>query len=168
MPVKDAEILKTVGRIAEHFQNNISNRFVRRAVLTIQMPQSRLDLLENLQIQYEYHKQQGFQFDELYELVLAAAQFIYLARTSLVPNLRNMLNQGTEGALSRGRGGEDRDRTLRDMAVKNFPVNLGILTDLVNELYVKTVTLDKEQHKRTPPVCDAIPELKELGRLLVN
>jgi len=169
VPVKDAEILKTVGKIAEHFQNNISNRFVRRAVMTVQMPQARWDLLENLPLQFDYHRQQGFQYDELYELVLAGAQFVYEARTHLVPNLKTMLNQGTEAMFSHGNaGGAGQERTLRDMAVKAFPENLGILTDLVNELYVKTVSLDREQHKKTPPVCDSMPELKDLGRLLVN
>jgi hypothetical protein len=165
--VKDAEILKTVGKIAEHFQNNISNRFVRRAVMTVVMPQARMSLLENLPLQYDYHKQQGFQYDELYELILAAAQFAYEARTHLLPNLKNMLNYGTDAARGKS-GGSAQERTLRDMAVKNFPLNLGILTDLVNELYVKTVALDREQHKKTAPVCDSLPELNDLGRLLVS
>ena len=169
MPVKDAEILKIVQKIADHFQNNVNNRFVRRAVMIVELPQSRLDTLENLATQTEYRKQQGFQFDELYELILSAAHFLFQARTRVVPNLKSLLAQGTETPFSRPKsGGFDQERTLRDMAARNFPVNLGILTDLVNELYVKTVTLDREQHKKTKPVCDSLPELKELGRLLVT
>jgi hypothetical protein len=57
------------------------------------------------------------------------------------------------------------------MALKNFPVNLGILNDLVNELYVKTAALDRaavEGAGRKRPVYERIPELKNLGRYLVS
>lgn len=95
-------------------------------------------------------------------MVLAAAHFIYQARQKLVPNIKALLNQG---AL--GKGASEQDKVLRDMAAQNFPVNLKIFTDMVNELYVKTANLDKQAHEKKSPIYERIPELKELGRYLV-
>ena len=54
------------------------------------------------------------------------------------------------------------------MAAQNFPVNLAILSDLVNELYMKTTSIDRAAHEKKRPVYERIPELKDLGRYLVT
>ena len=158
MKIKDPDIFRIMEKIGDHFQNNVSNRFIRKALVVLELPQSEWDRLENLTSKSEYYKQQGFQFDELYEMVIAAAHFIHQARTKMVPNLKSMIAQGAG----------DADRVLRDMAAQNFPVNLAILSDLINELYMRTTSLDREAHEKKRPVYERIPELKEIGRYLVN
>ena len=44
-------------------------------------------------------------------MVIAAAHFIYQARTKMLPNLKSIIAQG----------GTDADRVLREMAAQNFP-----------------------------------------------
>ena len=158
MPVKDPDIYRIVEKVGDHYTNNVSNRFVRKAILVLELQQAEWDRLDNLTAKSEYYKQQGFQFDELYEMVLAAAHFIHEARAKMLPNIRSML----------GAGSSDKERVLRDMAAQNFGVNLKILADLVNELYMKTTELDKAAHEKKRPVFERIPELKELGKLLVT
>jgi hypothetical protein len=155
--VKDPDIFRIIEKIGDHYLNNVSNRFVRKALVILELRQSEWDKLENLTAKTEYYKQQGFQFDELYEMVLAAAHFIHQARTRMLPNIRSMLAQG----------GTEQDRILRDMASQNFPVNLAILSDLINELYMKTTSLDRAAHDKKRPVYERIPELKDLGKYLV-
>jgi len=158
VPVKDPDIFRIVEKIGDHFLNNVSNRFIRKALMILELQQAEWDRLENLTAKSEYYKQQGFQFDELYEMVLAAARFIYQARMKMLPNIRGMLAQGST----------EQDRVLRDMAAQNFGVNLEILSDLINELYMKTTNLDRAAHEKKRPVYERIPELKDLGKLLVN
>ncbi|HET6451400.1 MAG TPA: hypothetical protein VFI08_08815 [Spirochaetia bacterium] len=158
MQVKDPDIYRIVEKIGDHFQNNVSNRFIRKALVVLELPQSEWDRLENLTSKTDYYKQNGFTFDELYEMVLAAAHFIHQARQKLLPNIRGMLAHGAT----------DQDRILRDMAAQNFGVNLAIFSDLVNELYLRGTVLDKSFHEKKRPVYERIPELKELGKLLVN
>ena len=158
MPIKDPDIFRIVEKIGDHFLNNVSNRFIRKALVILELQQAEWDRLENLTVKSDYYKQQGFQFDELYEMVLAAAHFIHEARTKMLPNIRGMLAQGST----------DQDRVLRDMAAQNFGVNLEILSDLINELYLKTTSIDKASHEKKRPVYERIPELKDLGRLLVK
>jgi hypothetical protein len=158
VPIKDPDIFRIIEKIGDHFQNNVSNRFIKKALVVLDLQQSEWDRLDNLTSKTEYYKQQGFQFDELYDMVIASAHFIHQARTKMLPNLRGILAQGST----------DRDKVLRDMAAQNFPVNLAIFSDLVNELYMKTTLLDKAAHENKTPVYEKIPELKELGKYLVN
>lgn len=169
MSVKDPDIFRIVEKISSHYLNNISNRFMRKALLVLEIQQSDWERLDSLTAGLEYHRAQGYQFDELYEMILSAARFIAQARQRILPNLRAMASQGT--VLGRRAGeaaGGDQDRILRDMATQNFPVNLGILTDLVNELYLKTTALDRKAAGKKTPVFQRIPELKDLGRYLVS
>ena len=158
MQVKDPDIYRIVEKIGDHFSNNVSNRFIRKALVVLQLSQAEWDRLENLTSKTDYYKQQGFTFDELYEMVLAAAHFIHEARAKMLPNIRGMLAHGST----------DQDRVLRDMAAQNFGVNLAVLSDLINELYLRTTALDKTAHEKKRPVYERIPELKDLGKLLVN
>ncbi|HEY9593671.1 MAG TPA: hypothetical protein VHE79_04280 [Spirochaetia bacterium] len=158
MNIKDPDVFRIIEKVGDHFQNNVSNRFTRKVLVVLELQQAEWDRLENLTGKTEYYKQQGFQFDELYEMVLSAAHFIHEARQKIVPNIRSMLAQGST----------EQDRVLRDMAAQNFPVNLAILSDLINELYLRVTAIDRAAHEKKKPVYERIPELKELGRLLVN
>jgi hypothetical protein len=156
--IKDPDIFRIVERIGDHYQNNVSNRFIRKALVVLDLQQSDWDRLENLTSKSQYYRQQGFQFDELYEMVIACAHFISHARSQMLPNLKAILAQGST----------EQEKILREMAARNFPVNLAILSDLINELYLKTAGLDKAAHGKGQPVYEKIPELKELGHYLVN
>ena len=170
VPIKDPDIFKIVEQISEHYQKNISNRFVRKALMVLDLQPSEWERLEGLTEGLEYHRAQGYQFDEIYEMILAAGHFLYEARQKILPNLRGMVSATSSGDTLSGRKlpTGDQERVLRDMALKNFPVNLGILNDLVNELYVKTAALDREAAGKRRPVYERITELKELGRYLVS
>jgi ribosome-binding protein aMBF1 (putative translation factor) len=156
--IKDPDIFRIIEKVGDHFLNNVSNRFIRKALVVLELPQAEWDRLENLTNKTEYYKQNGFSYDELYEMVLAAAHFISQARQKMVPNIKGMLAQAVT----------EKDKVLRDMAAQNFPVNLAILSDLINELYMKTTELDRSEHEKKRPVYERIPELKEIGKLLVS
>ncbi|MCX7039309.1 MAG: hypothetical protein NT005_09295 [Spirochaetes bacterium] len=168
MTIKDPDIFRLIEKISEHYQNNISNRFVRKALMILDLQQSQWEKIENLTGKSDYYKTQGFQFDELYEMILATAHFIYQARIKIVPNARSVIAQGADSFTAKKQGAPDQDRVLRDMAAQNFPVNLGIFSDLVNELYMKTTGLDRIAHEKKKPVYERIPDLKDLGRYLVT
>jgi len=54
------------------------------------------------------------------------------------------------------------------MAVNNFASNLQLFADLVNELYVCLVEVDKESSKGRRPTYLSIPELNDVGRMLIG
>ena len=158
MLVKEAQIIRVIERIGEHYRINISNRFIRPALLQLPLEKQSWDMIEVLTEKVEQYRYQGFQLDDLYRQIVAAARFISITRRDLVPTLRNRLSGGTSGP----------DKVLRDMAVNNFGSNLQVFADLVNELYVSLVELDKSSSKGRRPLYLSMPELSDIGRLLIG
>jgi len=156
--VRDAQVIRLIERIGEHYRTNISNRFIRPALLQLPLEKQAWDLIEVLTEKIEQYRYQGFHLDELYRQIIACARFVSITRREMVPTLRNRLTGGGSGP----------DRVLRDMAVNNFGSNLQLFADLVNELYVSLVELDKLEAKGRRPLYMSIPELKDIGRMLVG
>lgn len=160
MLVKDSDIARLIERLGDHYKSNISNRYVRPALLHLTLENQAWDLIENLTEKSEQFRYQGYHLDELYRQIAAAARFVSLARRELAPTLRARL-----GGASRG---SESDRVLRDMAINNFSSNLQLFADLLNELYVKLVELDKSEAAGRVPLYLQMPELQDIGRQLVG
>jgi hypothetical protein len=148
-----------VEHISEHYRTNISNRYIRPALLQLPLDKQTWDLIEILTEKTEQFQYQGFHLDELYRQIAAAARFVAMVRRDLVPGLRNRSGFPDVTGPS---------KVLRDMAINNFASNLKVFADLVNELFVQLVELDKEDSKGHMPLYVQMPELKEVGRQLVG
>jgi hypothetical protein len=159
MQIKDEEIIQKIEKLGEHYRNNISNRFVRPALLHLTLDNQAWDLIENLTEKPDQISTHGVHLAELYRQIEAAARFVSLARTDLAPTLRLRLSPSLRGAS---------DRVLLEMAINNFSSNLRLFADMLNELYIKVVQLDVQEAGKHPPLYQQMPELKELGRLLVG
>jgi hypothetical protein len=166
MSVRDEKLFKILEKLRDHYQNNLNNRYIRKALLLMKVPSGTWHALERLTEKNDFYKIQGYQYKELYEQVYAAATFVYHARTDVMPRLKGLLSGGAETVFSRPKSAEPKDRVLLEMAINNFPANLGVFSDLVNELYVRAAELDREEHPGQKPVYEHMPELKELGKLL--
>ncbi|MFA6507982.1 MAG: hypothetical protein WCT14_17910 [Treponemataceae bacterium] len=160
MQVKDSDIARLIERLGDHYRTNISNRYVRPALLHLTLENQAWDMIENLTEKSEQFRYQGFHLDELYRQIAAASRFVFLARRELAPTLRVRLSASLKG--------NDSDRVLRDMAINNFSSNLQLFADLLNELFVKLVELDKQESGGKVPLYKQMPELQDLGRQLVG
>jgi hypothetical protein len=161
MQVKDAYIERLIDRIGEHYRVNIANRYIRPALLQLPLEKQAWDLIEiltekNDQYQYQY---QGYHLDELYQQITAAARFVALTRHELLPGLRSRFGTASYSGS---------DKVLREMAFNNFASNLQLFADLVNELFIKLVELDKIDSRGHMPLYIQMPELSEIGQLLVG
>ncbi|MDR2313096.1 MAG: hypothetical protein LBE02_01015 [Spirochaetaceae bacterium] len=155
MQIHDASITRLIERIGEHYRTNISNRFIRPALLQLPFDNQSWDLMEDLT---EKVPSQTLHLDELYREIVAAAHFAAVVRRELVPGLRNRISRDPSSS----------DKVLRDMAVNNFASNLQVFADLVNELFVKLVEADKADAKGHVPLYTTMPDLANVGRLLVG
>jgi hypothetical protein len=160
--IKDNEALTLIERIADHFNNNLYNRYLRQAYGAMALDQQSWALIENLMDKSDYYRLQGYHYDELYDRVLALARFVYHARREIQPHLRSIL-QRSGGPT----GSSPNERILREMAVNNFASNLNLLSDLTNKLFSRVAELDEEDHKGDRPMYRRIPEVQEIGRYLV-
>jgi hypothetical protein len=155
--IKDSQVISLIERIADHYQTNISNRFLRPLILQLQIDKSTWDQIELLTEKMELFRYQGFHLDELYHQIAACARFVDTARHGLIPTIRNKLNSIP---------GSSSDRTLREMAANNFVSNLQLFADLLKELYTNLIELDKQTSKNSKPVYDTIPDLSGVDRML--
>ncbi len=164
--VKNQEILGLLDKIADHYNNNIANRFVRPSFFKLTLDRREWDNIEVITSKSNVYKYQGFHLDDLYFKILSLAKFVSQARLNLQPNIKAFVLT----ALSGGRSSVPsmQDKILAEMAGNNFPSNLKVLSDLVNELYVKCTQLDTAAHPGKAAVYQKIPELKAIGSLLVE
>jgi hypothetical protein len=162
MQLKDPAIFSAVESIGEHYRTNISNRYTRRGISSMTLDAGTWSQIEELTEKVDNYRFQGYHLDELYSQILAMSRFIYQARRDVLPNLRFFTSS------SRVEKASASDKVFSDMAVNNFGPNLKILADKVNELYVKVVAIDKESAGPKGPVYSQLPELKEIGRFLVE
>jgi len=163
MQIKDNVVMSIIEQLSDHYKRNINNRFLRPALMRVQLESHTWELIESITEKSDYYSLQGYHLDELYDRVLALAEFIYHARKDIEPNLRVYLSgSGSHSAIPSGN-----ERVLRDMSVNNFQSNLAIMSDLVNKLYVAVVEIDNSMNASKTPVHKTIPRLKELGRFLV-
>ena len=155
--IKDAEVIRLIEQIGEHYRANIANRFLRPVLLQLQIDKTTWDLIEVFTEKLEQYRYEGFHLDELYRQIAACARFVELARNK--SNIKSKMN-----AIPAG----ESDKILRDMAVSNFSSNLEVFTDLLNKLYMILVEFDKKNSGDRPPVYTQLSELYLVGRLLVG
>ena len=155
MQILDASITRLVERIGEHYRTNISNRFIRPALLQVPLDNQSWDLIDSLT---EKPPTQAIHLDELYREIVAAAHFVSVVRREL-PSIRSRVIRSDPSSP---------DKVLREMAVNNFASNLKVFADLVNELFVKLVSVDKADAKGHMPLYAQMPDLSNIGRLLIG
>ncbi|MDR2178236.1 MAG: hypothetical protein LBP20_09395 [Treponema sp.] len=147
--------MRLLEQIGNHYQANVANSYIRPALL--QLP---LDPQDWTQIEMLTHKQArnlGFELDDLYRQISAAARFVSMVRHDLLPVLKNRLKE--EEPESR--------KVFRDMAINNFGPNIKVFADLLNELYQTLAELDKQNSRGRMPLYRQMPELLDVGRMLV-
>ncbi|MBN2628608.1 MAG: hypothetical protein JXA95_18235 [Spirochaetales bacterium] len=155
MVVKSYEILNLIENLTNHYNILESNRLIRNALNEVEIGYSYRHYFEVLVNYSEQSRADGYRLDDLYQGIIGLAQFIYQARTSAEPRVKQQV----------GRSGAMQDR----MAVDNMANNLNIMADMANDLYVKTVAFDKEsESRRRPALYHSIKELKDVGMLLTS
>ena len=159
MPVFDYEIFDLLDEVRKHYKSNMSNSYIRSALLSLDMPYDQRNAIESITDKLEMYRNQGYKFEELYNGIYSLAVFIYKARLEVVPGLKNsnFLRDATAS-----------DRVLAGMAADNLSANLNILADRLNELYLKVVRLDVKSHKVKSPVYTRMHELDKLGQILTS
>jgi hypothetical protein len=121
MSVRDEQLFKIIEKLQSHYQNNLNNRYIRKALLLMKVPTGTWNAIARLTEKNDYYKIQGYQYKELYEQIHAAATFVYHARIEVLPRLKGLLTGGSETVFSRPKAEEPKDKVLLEMAINNFP-----------------------------------------------
>jgi hypothetical protein len=152
--------MRLVERLSDHYRINITNRFIRPALLHLPLDQGTWDLIEILTEKYEQFRYQGFPLDELYRQIAALARFVSACRRDVVPGLRYRLSGGPSSGP---------DKVLRDMAVNTFSANLQLFAEQLSELYNRVMDFDMMiATKDRRPLCQEVPEFSDLNESILG
>lgn len=157
MIIKDAGITSQLLAIADHYNSNISTRFIRPLLTGILSEDEISRPLTALSEQSETYSLQGIHLDELYQQIVALSRFVFRVRTDILPNLRTLAGHSQQN---------DANKIYRDMALNNFGANIQILAELSYDLFGKTVDYDKSFGEKGRPVYRELPALQEVPRYL--
>jgi hypothetical protein len=157
MPLKDPDVFKLIERIGDHYQRNINNQHIRKLFVTLSVSNTAWDQIDSLTNKSEYYKYQGYQYEELYDQIMAIASLVYQLRKQVLPGLKGLVGRASAN-----------EQVVIKMVAANFPTNLSLLADMINELYLKVTNLDRGEHKSGAAVFEKNPELAQLGHFLIG
>ncbi len=160
MVTKNPDILTKIDRLGAHYMNNVANKFVRDEFRQLGLEHRTWTDIESLTEKNAQFRATGYYLDDLYLKLYAVAQLIHTCRTKLLPQLRSIV-------ASRGARRTPQEKTLADIAVANFPANLGILAELLGDIFALANRDDVEQARGKATVLSKMPQMKDFGSLLV-
>lgn len=158
-PVVEDNIFDILEKVINHFNLNINNQYLHQVLMTMAVPDDVWSTLEKMGDKFEYYRTQGYSFKDLYGIIYSAALFIHHMKTEVKPNIRPLVTRLVTSAGSNS-------RVIQTMLINNFASNVAVFSDLVNELYLGVVSLDKERNKKFP-VFKKMLELEEIGAYLI-
>ena len=157
--ITDEAIVRLIKQLVDHYRTNISNRFIRPALLQLPFDDILWTHIESLTERFDQLSYQGFNIEDLYRQLGALTQFVYAVRREVVPTLRYRLVNNYA---------DKTDKVLRDMVIHNFPANLQVFAGLLFELYNKLVEIDTADAKGKRPIYKQYPDLDDIEAKLMG
>jgi hypothetical protein len=155
--ITDASIVRLIKQLVDHYRTNISNRFIRPALLQLPFDEILWGQIESLTERFDQLSYQGFNIEDLYRQLGALTKFVYAVRREIAPTLRYRIGNNYS---------DKTDKVLRDMAIHNFSSNLQVFAKLLFELYNKLIEVDEADAKGRPPIYTQYPDLEDIeGKL---
>jgi hypothetical protein len=140
MIVKVSDIKNSIMEIQKHYDKHVNNKYVKKITHRIDLPQT---TLQNMNLilggSFAYIDSRGA-IEDLYQGIKAVCDFIVEIQTKIIPNLDSFLNGGL---FSTQQNISENEKILSQMAVKNYPMNIKILIDLLYKLFITIYEYDK-------------------------
>jgi hypothetical protein len=157
MQINNAAIIDLIKKTAEHYRNNIANRFTTRALTSIAMDTGTHTLLTIFTERLEDYHLHGLDLEDLYLRLIAAGWLVQQLRIQVLPNIRRLIY--ADAPIG---GPPPADKVMRDMAIANFSPNLQIYSDMLKEIYVLAMAYDQSTAGPRGLVKDRIRDLSKL------
>ena len=157
--ITDESVVRLIKQLVDHYQTNISNRFIRPVLLQIQFDDVLWSQIESLTERFDQLGYQGFNIHDLYRQISALTKFVTAVRREVAPTLRYRIGNNYS---------DKTDKVLRDMAIHNFSSNLQVFAGLIYELYAKLIEIDTAAAKGKRPVYKQYAELNDIEEKLMK
>jgi len=157
--ITDESVVRLIKQLVDHYRTNISNRFIRPALLQLPFDEILWGQIESLTERFDQLSYQGFIIEDLYRQIGALTKFVYAVRREIAPSLRYRLGNNYV---------DKTDKLLRDLAINNFSSNLQAFSGLLFELYNKLVEIDTADAKGKRPIYAQYPDLDNIEEKLMG
>lgn len=158
MLVVDQLIYEKISQIGKHFNENISTRFLRPIFVGIFSDTNMMHNISELTENSGSFFTQGQDIVDLYTQIFSMADFIFLVRRDILPNLHNLMAASTISAGS--------DKVYRKMAFSSLPMNIKLLADMLSQLYEAVLKYDKTHSKCNRKVIEQFPQAETFYRVI--
>jgi len=159
MQVRSPELFQRLEKMASHYKNNVASTYLKAEFGNLSLSRRDWDEVELLTARLEVFKHQGYHLDELYLKLLSMARLVKQARVQMAPGLKNRV-----GARLVSRPGSE--KVMAEMAAANFLPNVGVLAEMLLELYNFVRKEDADQNQGKMVALASVPEAKEIESLL--
>ena len=155
--VVEDSVIMLIERIGYHYHLNIANRILRPVISQLHIDENTWNHIVTFTEKLEVYRYSGFELEDLYRQIAACAYFVDTAHNG-IQVIKNKINANPNAP----------DKIYREMTANNYPRNLQILADFLNELYILLIDFDKRKSGEKPPTYTKIPELHSVRRILTG
>ncbi len=159
MQVRSPELFQMLEKMALHYKNNVASTYLKAELASLTLNRRDWDEVELITARQEVFRHQGYHLDELYLKLLSLARLIHQARSHMAPGLKTKV-------ANRLANRTPQERLMAEMAAANFLPNLGVLSEMVLELYQLACREDASQNQGKMKFLSSVPEAKEIEALL--
>ena len=159
MQVRSGELFQKLEKMAAHYKNNVASTHLKAEFTTMSLSRRDWDEVELITARLEVFRHQGYHLDELYLKLLSMARLVKQARIQMAPGLKGRMN-------ARMASRPASEKVMAEMAVANFLPNVGVLAEMILDLYNFVRQEDAGQNEGRNKALAAVPEAKEIESLL--
>ncbi len=132
-----ADIKTKINDIRRHYESYINSKYLKSVIMKIDLPHMTMrDMEYIINTEITYIDSKGSLAD-MYCGIKAIIYFVRELEGKIIPNLHSYSDIGKTAVSTN-------EQILYQMAIKNFPMNVKILTDLLKQLYDMLIVFDNE------------------------
>jgi hypothetical protein len=157
MQITSNAIIDQIKAAAEHYRNNIANRFTSRALAGIPMDTATHTMVAMFTEHLEDYHLHGLDLEDLYLRLLATGWLVQQLRIQVLPNIRRLVY--ADAPIGQP---QPADKVMRDMAIANFAPNLRTYAEMLTEIYNLALAYDRTSSGSRPMVSAHVRDLAKL------
>ena len=164
--INDNDLMKIITDIRNHFMGNLNNKYMRNIIPCLDLPQTlRIEMNLILTLNIIYFDSRGAIAD-IYNSIKAISVLIKIIKTKVLPNLDSYSGNANISHFGEKQVNSN-ERIIAQMAFKNYPMNITILSDLVYKLFTMMIENDKSKFPDDPAI-KRIKDVEEIGKNLIE
>jgi hypothetical protein len=142
--IKVSDIKNSISEIQKHYDKHVNNKYVKKFTLNLDISPT---VIQNMNLilgaNFVYIDTKGA-IEDLYCGVKAVCDFINEIQTNIIPELNSYTNITLQSNMS------ENDKILSQMAIKNYPMNIKILSNMLYKVFNMIIDYDIATFPRDP------------------